>query len=294
MNPNREDMTVWQFITCQQSHPHVTKPVHIDLATPHGLTDLPPIPSHLAYNFTMDVWDWRLYTNELKKFEESFDLKPGDDMGYTIPYCPAVDNVSETIDTTGIWEPAETILALQVFSTANLRRHFLDFGSQIGWFTHLAFHHGLTVDAYDADPDCVRMLSRQYASTDLVNVHHQRIDDTFTLPQLLPWSIRLAKLDLEGAERHAIHALWPFIISGQVDHILMEVSPCWSDRYADLLDSLVAQGYDLYSLPQKSHPPHQLVDPSIDLARVHRDEIPAFLASVEQDDVWLKREGADW
>lgn len=268
-------MTVWEFITCEQSHPHITKPVHIDLSVPHGLADLPVVPSHLACAFDMDIWDWTRYP-----------------AGGS--YCPAVDNVSETIDNTGIWEPAETILALQVFSTSGPAQHFLDFGSQIGWFTHLAVRHGLMVDAYDADLDCVSMLSRQFTTYEAVSIHLQRIDATFTLPQLLPWSIRLAKLDLEGAEHHAINALWPFIVNGQVDYILMEVSPCWSGRYSVILDELVSQGYELYALPEKHHPPHVLDDPSTDLVRVYRDEIPSFLDSVEQDNVWLKYWDAAW
>lgn len=266
VHPN--DMTKWEEIGCKLDHRHDTRNVEVDLSHPHGYHDYPQLPSDLAVRFNMDIWDWRQYTTVTN-------------------YCPAHDAVSETIDTLGIWEPVETILALQVFSTAGEDAQFIDLGSQIGWFSHLAQAMDVEPVGFDADNDCVQLLRRQFFSATQLRFGVEKV------PQITV-DARLMKMDLEGAEGAAIDAFWPSISSGKVDHILMEVSPCFNNSYPDLLRLVVDQGYELYSLPPKRIPPHDLYDPATHLTHIPRNTISAFVDSFDQADCWLKHENAAW
>ena len=81
-HPN--NMTAWPEIHCQHGHDkHPTKHVLVDLSKRHGYADHPQIPRHLACRFPMFIWDY------------GHEMLEGDG------YCPAVDAVSETIDTLG-------------------------------------------------------------------------------------------------------------------------------------------------------------------------------------------------
>ncbi len=86
---------------------------------------------------------------------------------------------------------------------------------------------------------------------------------------------------------------------GLLDHMLMEVSPCFAAYYPDLLVKLIAAGFRVYLLPPKRQPPHVIDEPERDLAPFRLDtlgteKLRETVANWQQEDVWLRRENASW
>lgn len=284
-------MVAWGDIACQRSHDHHAMRVEVDLSTPHLYGDYPQVPERLQRAWSMMVWDTARHPV---------------DGG---PYCPAHDAVSETIVSHRIWEPRETILAAQVLSTAPEGSVMYDLGAQLGWYSLLAaLYLGDSrcpepVRAFDADQDNLTLLLQSATLNGWVQRIHPQLErigpDSPLIGLGADETIRFAKLDLEGAEEHAIRMLWPSIEAGRLDHMLMEVSPCFAEGYPELVRKMIDAGYEAYMLPEKHRPPWALDDLPHDLADWRLDslsggDIEAFVASWHQEDVWFAREGASW
>jgi Met-10+ like-protein len=277
-HPN--DMSVWSDIVCQRGHDtHKTRSVSVDLASAHGYRDQPPIPRRLARSFDMFIWD-----------TDRYPVDGG-------PYCPAHDAVSETIVSHRIWEPAETIMTLLVCETPGM---VLDFGAQIGWFTLLAASCGRSVVAWEADPDCARLVKRNADLNNwagLVTVLNHRISlDSEVIN--VPGHVRFAKVDVEGAEDQVTRILWPAIQAGQVDHMLIEVSPVFAGYYPELVADIIQAGYCAYLMPAKSRPPFRL-RAGEDLEPLRIDTLGVgplgeLVSSLHQANVWFRHRDAKW
>jgi hypothetical protein len=239
-HPN--DMTTWDEICCQRGHTyHDRKQVRVDLSKPHGYHDYPQVPSHLACRFPLAIWQW-----EHEEYAE---------MGV---YCPAHDAVSRTIDELGIWEPAESILTLSILSRAHEDSLFVDFGAQIGWFCALACQARRDVVAFEADPQCMSIIRQNMLLNDWdehVSYRQERVGPQASLVGFADRRIALAKIDIEGAEEHAVDLLWLSIEKGLVDHLLIEISPVFNDSYPDLVVRLLEAGYEAWVMPDKQIPP---------------------------------------
>lgn len=242
-------MTSWSHIACQRGHgTHATKTVRIAL---------PEVA------FDMVIFDHTRYQ------------RAGG-------YCPAFDLVSRTIDETGAWEAVESALVAQVCVSAVSGQVMVDLGCQIGWFSCIAASVGCQVLAVDADTECLRLLdeSSELNGYTIHTVHRRIGPETDDLHIGRP--IRLAKIDVEGAEADALRILAPSIDAGQVDHILLEVSPVFGDGYPDLVADLMDRGYDAALVGATALR-------SLDRATVERE-----IASVRQANVWCKRQDASW
>jgi hypothetical protein len=272
-------MTEWPEIRCQrgcEEHHAAQRIVHLGGKTPYA--DLTSIPLDLTIEFEMMVWDtW---------------LTPVDGG----PYCPARDAVSETIASTGVWEPRETVMALRVFKE-NPGGTFLDFGAQIGWFSLLAALHGLDVWAFEADPDCAELIVASAILNrvdDKILVWEERVE-TGVKPMVCTGPIALVKIDLEGAENEAIRMLKPAIEDGLVERMMIEVSPVFDDYYPDLVADLIFDGgFRAFLLPAKQRPAIQLTGDPKDLLPYellgNESGIKTRVASWHQEDVWFVRE----
>lgn len=276
-------MSQWSDIACQRGHDsHRWTRASICLGGPTGYTDLTPIPDRLARRFEIDVWDPTTY--------------PVDSTGV---YCPAHDAVSETIAALGVWAPDETTLALTVLE-GHPGERFYDFGAQIGWFTLLAASCGAQVTAFEADPENIRLLEQNAVINGwehLIELRQVRVDETTEPPP--PTAVRLAKIDVEGAENNVIRILWPSIEAGLVDHVLIEVTPLFADYYPTLVADLVEVGYRAWVLPPKRRPPVDLGDPETALVPYRLDTLPADVLAVTvagwgQEMVWCSAPGASW
>ena len=287
---HRNDMSAWPDIRCQRGHEtHETVTVDISIGGPTAYHDYTPIPERLARRFKMVIWDHKRYMTEG-------------------PYCPARDAVSETIRALGVWEPRETALALQVLSTAPPGSVALDMGAQLGWFSLLAASCGVQSYAVEADGWNLGALGQSMIANGWQDRWHRcgfRVTSESSAGLISGMvasgsqPIRFVKLDLEGAEDDAVRMLWPSIEAGNVDHMLMEVSPVFADYYPALLARIVKAGYRLYLLPPKRQPPHVLDSVPADLESFRLDSLPEAemletVASWHQEDVWLAREGATW
>lgn len=244
--PHKGDMTTWDEIGCKRGcDKHATRPVRVDLSKPHGYKDLTAIPSRFGIQFDLEVWDT--------------SITPVDGG----PYCPARDAVSETILSHGIWEPAETAIMLCCFEQTP-GGLFIDFGSQIGWFSALAAMSVMNVMAFDADPDCrdlsYRNLYHHAPPLCSFGAHLERLG-----PDTVPFAIdenpqlpTVVKIDVEGAERYAIAKLRNLIDEGWVKYMLIEISPVFNDSYEALINGLVDDGFVPYQMPPKRHPAVQI------------------------------------
>lgn len=244
VHPN--DMTHWIEIGCKRGcDRHMRRMTHIDLSEPHGYGDLTAIPSRFGIEFDIDIWDT--------------SITPVDGG----PYCPARDAVSETIWSHGIWEPAETTVMLLCFE-ASPGGLFIDFGSQLGWFSTLAILNGMNVLALDADPECVGLtytnLVDHVPLLGSIGAHLERLGPDvvpFSVDETMPVPI-VVKIDVEGAETHAVTKLSPLIEANMVDYMLIEMSPVFNDSYGLLAEDLVDRGFVGYEMPAKHMPPHQI------------------------------------
>lgn len=274
ITPHPNAMIHWPEIACQRGHDtHDSKVVEVTLGLPHGYHDFPQIPYRFARGYEMVVFDWAKYRDDG-------------------PWCPGASVESEAIAELGVWEPRESIVALGVFESADPGSFFVDFGAHIGWYSLLAASSGLEVLAWECDPEPLRLLKRSaFLNGWKIRTRGTRITaETKPMPRT---AIRLAKLDIEGAEEHAIWVLLPSIRAGLVDHILMEVSPVFADYYPELVASLIRGGYEAYRFHDKAIPPHPLDDPARDLIPLVGD-VEAEVASWHQESVWFKRERASW
>lgn len=293
MTPHPNAMVAWTHdIACQRGcERHHDLQVHIDLGVPsepHGYFDYPQVPRRLALEFDMLIWD------------------PSEHPVDGGPYCPAHDAVSETILSHRIWEPRETILARQVLSTAPAGGAMFDMGAQLGWYSLLALGSGVPAFAFEADPLNLAMLRASAALNgwegNLVGIPGRIGATTGVLSAMAP-TIRFAKLDLEGAEEHAVRMLWPWIEDGRLDHMLMEVSPCFGPGYPELVQRIIDVGYAAYTLPDKAQPPISLgaKDGSLPsdlepyrLDALERRDLAEVVGLWHQEDVWFARDGASW
>lgn len=269
-------------IRCQRGHiDHATIPVIVTLGGPTGYGDLPSIPERFARSFTMEVFDWKGYDSDG-------------------PYCPGRDAVSETIAELGIWEPSETILTLAVCA-AYPASVVVDFGAQLGWFTLLACSSGNSVVAVEADPENVRVLRTSLLRNGWegkVLLIQRRVGPNWPpLGEL--GDVALAKIDVEGAERDALRALWPSIEAGKVAHLMVEVTPSFGPGYPDLVCDLIDAGYLAFELPAKRTPPAILEELPRDLMPGYLNDLPrdVLRKTVEgwdQRNIWFVREDARW
>lgn len=271
-------MTAMPTIACQRGHrKHHTKTVRVDLSKPHAYGDLAPVPARLAPPpFDFVVWD-----------PEKHPVDGG-------AYCPAHDAVSATIAECGIWEPSETILTLAVCQTPGL---VLDFGCQIGWFTVLAALSGCAVRAYDADEENLNVLTRNTAIVNKaweVTPYHLRVG--YQTPSLPPLAVRLAKLDVEGAEPDVIRMLSASINQHRVDHLCIEVTPKWAPQMRHLLGWVMDAGYEAFLMPPKHTPPYPWAQFPLDIEwrRLESAGLTAEMDSWSQETVWLHRREAPW
>lgn len=284
---HKNDMSHWTDIRCAAGHEsHDSRVVSVELGrATHGYRDEPMFPARLATTFDMHVW----------RHERYADVPDG-------VYCPARDVVSETIESHRIWEPTSTaMVAMVLASDQGHGKTVIDMGAQIGWFTMLAAAWGYAVAAYDADADCLDLIDRSAEAngwTHLVDTIQERVGpDSFAHTPGEP--VRLAKIDVEGSEDQAVRVLRPQIDLGLIDHMLIEVSPVFAPYYPDLVCELIDAGYEAYMVPAKAYPPWSLDDLARDMVRWRvdrqpRDRLRDEIASLHQENMWFRREGASW
>ncbi|HEY5727614.1 MAG TPA: hypothetical protein VIV08_03285 [Acidimicrobiia bacterium] len=219
--------------------------IHLGGLTPYE--DYPPIPERFSRDFKLWVFDP----------DEGGGMKVHEG----ILGEGELDNVSEAIATYGVWEVPETITLSSAFAAAPFAATFIDIGSHVGWFSAVAASHGLDVIAVDADGGALELLQQTWLENGFKSqlaLINEMVDTNTEWHFPVPTAI--VKMDIEGAESHAVGALWPLFEDGTITHCMMEVSPCFNDGYPDLLRSLFRLGYVGHVMPRKRIEPYPVGD----------------------------------
>lgn len=216
---------------CESKHgEHLRRLVHVNL----GVRVLPDCPaSPVGLSMAMHVFDADRYRNH-------------------VGFCEGDDELSRSVIAHGVWEPWETAVALQIL-TQSQDGLVIDLGSHVGWYTLLAAVSGHDVLAVDADWEHCEVLAMNAAINDVsdrVTVARGWVDAT--KPPLAPGPrVRLAKVDTEGADAECVRMLGRLLSAGDVDFVLIELSPEFGSAWLSAHNDLVLAGYRGYRIPTK-------------------------------------------
>ena len=172
-----------------------------------------------------------------------------------VGYCPADDEVSRGIAANGVWEPWESALVVAILADVEVPSSavFVDFGAHVGWYTLLAAVMGYQVLAVDSDPELVEMIEMSCSLNsvaDDVTAVRGWVDAT-KAPLPVGQAVRLAKIDVEGADHEATRMLGPLLADGNVDYVLVELSPEFGTAWLSVVGDLSDAGLEGFLVPTK-------------------------------------------
>ncbi len=221
---------------CQRGcdrHSFTILPVTFRGVNPH-VPDWPPVPDRLAVDFKIAAFN-----------------PTGEGTGY----CPGAGELPSSLRVHGWWEPFSTLLMLDILHGQRAPSVF-DFGANAGWFTFAAVAAGAAVLAFEGDSDELAALDAGIAANrfnDRVSVRPLWIDAR-TPPSLPVGTIRFVKIDIEGAEPHAIRMLEPSLTDRLIDYLLVEITPSFGVGQ-ELVDQVCSFGYTAHTMPDKGYDP---------------------------------------
>lgn len=162
-------------------------------------------------------------------------------------YCTGQDDISRTILNTGIWEPLETALALEILSQPD-EGIVLDFGAHIGWYTILAARHSRGVVAIEGDAENLETLEHNAYLNQCADNIKTVLEwvDAKSKPVVVTSKVQLMKCDLEGNDIHAVKMCADLFKQRLIKYALVEISPCFNNTYPELIDFITGFGYDVY------------------------------------------------
>lgn len=219
---------------CEAGHKrHARTLVKLDLAN-HVQFDGPKVPD---LKFEMQIFEFQKYLN-------------------TQGYCPADNDVSTSIFYNGIWEAFETALFVDILRQGDKTGLVLDFGSNLGWYTMIACMLGYTVHAFEVDPDIIRVFTdnmERLGLNDYALFTGWIGRDIDYKPEIAVPNkqIEFVKCDIEGAEPEAVAMMRESFGKGNIKYALLEISPCFNDKYVELVEDLIRWGYTPYQVPNK-------------------------------------------
>lgn len=197
----------------------------------------------------VDIYQWRNYF-VTEHGNETMPRWPGQ-------YCPAQDIISYCIDTRGsegVWERNETRVITDVLDQPGDDRVFLDFGSQVGYYSLIGAARGFSVAALDTSADNLWCLANS-AERNRLDIAQYRCwidEDAEPLPAVD--DVRLVKIDIEGAETCAIDMLTPLLEARKIGYLVVEISPVFNDTYPDLVEDIAGHGYDVAEIGDTLRP----------------------------------------
>lgn len=199
--------------------------------SPHIWEDFPAIPDRFHFEWDMEV------------------LPAGSDF----------DACSGSLVDHGMWEPPETLAMLFVFEMLP-DRVFVDFGANVGYYTMLANHVGMRSLAIEGAESTYEVLRRNAVDSSIAPwwVTGEQLPSDLLVDDRL-----VVKIDLEGADHLALRSLDH--LSGNVDAVLIELSPVFNAGWAEAVDRLYDWGLVGALIPEKSRPP-AVFDSLADLA----------------------------
>lgn len=191
---------------------------------------------------TYQIYDWREYF---------ITVDGNETVSEHGKYCTGQDIISYCIDKQKVWEAEETGVQLDILreKTDGI---MLDFGSHIGYYSILAAKLGYQVASFDSSQENLALLHESAEVNQVVDKIHPfycLLDDQAPILSRDAEEVQLVKIDIEGAERHAIQMCADLIGGHKIKYLIMEVSPVFNDTYPALVETIAGQGYDVYEIP---------------------------------------------
>lgn len=188
---------------------------------------------------------------------------------FSVPgYCVARGAVSSSLRHQGVWEGFDTALHLQLLENDDFGI-FMDFGSNLGWYTIISRLMGRDVIAFEADGEIMEAMQAGLDGNG-IDPHgtlcvHGWIDDNTPVIEagLTAPHVRLVKSDVEGAEYNVLRILGDLFDAHKIDYMMLELSPMFGgyDRTLAELKRLETD-YELFIVPDKGyHPGRFAVNP---------------------------------
>lgn len=224
-------------MTCELGHERHDATVLVEVRLEgKKFHDFASFPPHAARSFELEVFDYDFYQDW---------GKPG--------FCPGRDGFSHGVIEQGVWESWETRLACEILDLPG-RSTVLDFGAHVGWYTVLAAKAGHDVLAFEADSETEDLLIKNVKrNRPEGRVYYYGRLDRYSTPVYID-GVRLLKADVEGMEFEVLDACREMIDDRTIEYLLLEVSPCFKPGYGELLQGVANRGYDLFGIPDKTHP----------------------------------------
>lgn len=163
-------------------------------------------------------------------------------------YCPGDDDVSRTLTLYGIWEPIETSFFIEALQSSN--GLVIDFGTQLGWYSMLSTAYGHDVLAVEgvAEHEEMTRINCAGRTGSLYQTQHWLNERTPTLSAENCPHVCIVKIDVEGAEQHALRCISELLEADLIDNVLMEVSPVFNDSYPPLVERLLRLNFEATAL----------------------------------------------
>jgi hypothetical protein len=229
-------------VRCKWHQNHETITVRLVLDGQPLIPDVPAIPHRLRRELTLELYDYRRYGQRGYEGE-----------GFPHDWCTGQDIISYSIAEQGVWEGYETLTVLDVLDRGKRADLMLDLGAHIGWYSALADQFGVFTVEASAENNLLigKNVTEQKYANPWVDTGPAWIDEDAPILPADAETIHLVKIDLEGAENHAVRMLSTLFAARKINYCLMEVSPIFADYYPDLVAWVADQGYRIYQIPGK-------------------------------------------
>lgn len=200
----------------------------------------------------LEIYDWREYFTTVDGNETVSEHGK---------YCTGQDIISYCIDQQNVWETEETGVMLDILNEPQTDdKIMLDFGSHIGYYTNLAADRGFTVASFDGSKENLELLYRSAVMNEVADKIYPYLcwlDDQAPILSRDTEKVRLAKVDIEGAEQYALQMLSDLIGGHKLKYLIMEISPVFNDTYPAIVETIAGQGYDVYLIETRKEWEHR-------------------------------------
>ena len=227
-------------VRCKWHQNHETITVRLVLDGQPLIPDVPAIPHRLRRELTLELYDYRRYGQRGYEGE-----------GFPHHWCTGQDIISYSIAEQGDWEGYETLTVLDVLDRGKRADLMLDLGAHIGWYSALADQFGVFTVEASAENNLLIGKNVTAHADPWVDTGPAWIDGDAPILPADAEPIHFVKIDLEGAENHAVRMLSALFAARKINYCLMEVSPIFADYYPDLVAWIADWGYRLFQIPGK-------------------------------------------
>lgn len=244
--------------------------------------------------FDIEIYDWQQYFTNVAGNETTPKYAE---------YCPGQDVISYCIDRQGVWEQEETAVILDILRQDNPDKIMLDFGSHIGWYTNLALKLGYRVASFDANQENLDLLKRTAVMNGTVENSYPYLCWLDTQAPILSSEaeeVQLVKVDVEGAEHHALQMIAQLIGRHKVKYAIFEISPVFNGNYPALVRTIEKFGYNIYQLPNGGFEHHgdflaSPLESVIEHCEITQrgEELGAYISDLHQENfLFVRRDNA--